>query len=62
MKNTKIIIAIITTYLLMWLLLTGICYAITDLTFKESALNKTVIIFQIFFGWIPSVIVVSDII
>jgi hypothetical protein len=63
MRNTKIMLAAIATYIVTW---TFIAFAVwvlsTNITFRECAILEGVLIFQFMFGWIPSVIVIQDLV
>jgi hypothetical protein len=61
MKTTKIMLAVIATFLLTWVSLSIIAYLLSSVTdFKTCATNNGTIMFMLIFGWIPSVIVGCD--
>jgi hypothetical protein len=63
MRNTKIMLALIATYITTWAFLTFVVWVLsTNITFKECAILEGVLIFQFMFGWIPTVIVSQDLI
>jgi hypothetical protein len=63
MRNTKIMLAAIATYIATW---TFIAFAVwmlsVNITFRECAILEGVLFFQFIFGWIPSVIVSQDLV
>lgn len=61
MKNTKILLAVIGTLILTWLLFGLIGYLLSDnVTFKACMIHQGTIICALGLGWIPAVIVGSD--
>ena len=61
MKTTKIMLAVIATFLITWLTLATLAYLLSSVTdFKTCATNNGTIMFMLIFGWIPSVIVGCD--
>jgi hypothetical protein len=62
MKDSKIMLAIIATFLLTWLFVAGIGYCITgsDVTFKECFSYPGTILGMFIVGWVPSAIVGAD--
>jgi hypothetical protein len=63
MRNTKIMLALIATYITTWAFITFVVWVLsTNITFKECAILEGVLIFQFMFGWIPTVIVSQDLI
>jgi len=63
MRNTKIMLALIATYITTWAFITFVVWMLsTGITFKECAILEGVLIFQFMFGWIPTVIVSQDLI
>lgn len=60
MKHTKIMIAFLLTLLVTWLALGSIVCMVTDLTLKASLTNPGLFMVMLLFGWIPAVIVASD--
>lgn len=61
MKTTKIMLAVIATFLLTWVSLSIIAYLLSSVTdFKTCATNNGTIMFMLIFGWIPAVIVGCD--
>lgn len=60
MKDTKIMLGCILTYILTWLLLALVCYFVTSYSFKACLSNGVVVFFQIITGWIPCVFVGCD--
>jgi hypothetical protein len=63
MRNTKIMLALIATYITTWAFITFVVWVLsTNITFRECAILEGVLLFQFMFGWIPSVIVSQDLI
>jgi len=61
MKSTKIMLAVIATFLLTWLLLSSLVYLLSHgLTLKEVCGHSGIIMTMIIIGWLPSLIVASD--
>jgi len=60
MKNTKIMLAAIATFLGTWFVIAGICCLLSDFSIRECANDNGLIMFMLVFGWIPSVVVTSD--
>lgn len=60
MKQTKIMLAVIATFLTTWCVMGLIGYLISDDTFKQSMSSGGTFFFMILFGWIPSIIVGAD--
>lgn len=61
MKSTKIMLACLATFLLSWLLLSLIVYLLSsDTSFREIAGSTPLVMTMIVIGWIPAMIVGSD--
>jgi len=60
MRNTKILIATVGTFIITYLFISTIVYLMSELTFKESSTSAITAIIAMIFGWIPSVFVVID--
>ena len=60
MKTTKIMLAIIATFLITWCGMGIIGYLLSDLSYRECMTNGATILCMLFFGWIPCVIIGSD--
>ena len=60
MKSTKIMLAIIATFLLTWCVMGLIGWMLSDLSYKECMTNGGTLFFFILFGWIPAIIVGAD--
>lgn len=61
MKNTKIMLAAVGTFVVTWLLL-GLAFMLLsgNIGYRESLTDTFVVFIMIIFGWIPSVIVGTD--
>ena len=63
MNNTKIMLAVIATYIATWAFIAFAVWVLsTNITFRECAILDGVLLFQFIFGWIPSVIVSQDLV
>jgi hypothetical protein len=62
MKATKIMLAVIATFIVTWLTLGLIFYVLSDMTYKESLCNPGIGSIMLFIGWVPALIVGADII
>lgn len=60
MKTTKIMLAIIATFLITWCVIGLIGYLISDCSYKECMTDTGTIISMIIFGWIPCTIIGYD--
>ena len=60
MKATKIMLAVIATFIITWLTLGLLFYVLSDMTYKESISNSGIGYMMLFIGWIPAVIVGAD--
>ena len=53
-------LAVVTAFIASHLFLTTIIYLLSELSFKESAGNTGTLLLFIMIGWVPAVIVYSD--
>ena len=60
MKSTKIMLAIIATLLLTWCVIGSIGWMLSDLSYKDCMTNSGTFFFMLIFGWIPCIIIGSD--
>jgi len=60
MKTTKIMLAVIATFLITWCVMGLIGFLLSDLSYKECMTNGATIVLMLMFGWIPSLIIGSD--
>ena len=61
MKNTKIMLAVIATFLLTWMFMSTIGWIFSDsYTFKQVANDANCWYIMLVIGWIPSVVVYID--
>lgn len=61
MKATKIMVAVIATFLTTWMVVSFIGWCLSDnSTFKQIATHEGCIMFMFVVGWIPSVVVAAD--
>ena len=60
MKSTKIMLAVIVTTLITWIVMGGIGWCLSDLSFKECMSHAGTLMLMLIFGWIPAVFVGSD--
>ena len=61
MKSTKIMLAVIATFLTTWCVMGLIGYLLSDSSYKECMTHGGTLMFLLVFGWIPSIIVGDDI-
>lgn len=60
MKNTKVMVAVIFTFIATWLLLAFIVWCVTPFTFQWLLTNMVTLIIMFIVGWIPAIIVGLD--
>lgn len=61
MKNTKIMIAFLSTLIFTWMSLATVIYLCTDdLSFRAAVTHGGVGFLMLLFGWVPSLIVSID--
>jgi ABC-type multidrug transport system permease subunit len=60
MKSTKLMLAVIATFVLTSMFLGGIGYLLSDLTYKQCMQHPALLFGMLVIGWIPSVIVAMD--
>jgi uncharacterized membrane protein YciS (DUF1049 family) len=53
-------LAVVTAFIASHLFLTTITYLLSELSFKESAVDPVTFLLSLMVGWVPSVIVYSD--
>lgn len=61
MKSTKLMLAVIATFLITWCVLGSIGYLLSDLSFRDCLTHGATLMIMMLVGWIPAVIVGSDI-
>jgi hypothetical protein len=61
MKSTKIMLAVIATFLTTWCVMGLIGYLLSDSSYKECMTHGGTLMFLLVFGWIPSLIIGDDI-
>lgn len=61
MKTSKIMLAFLGTVILTWLIISTLVYLCTgDISYREACTHNGVLFVMLIFGWVPSVIVSSD--
>ena len=60
MKSTKIMLAVIATFLTTWCVMGLIGYLLSDLSYKDCMTNGATLMLLLIFGWIPGVIIGQD--
>jgi len=60
MKSTKLMLAVIATFLITWCVMGLIGYLLSDLSFKECLKYDATLYLMLVLGWIPAVFVGSD--
>ena len=61
MKSTKIMLAVIATFLITWCVMGLIGYLLSDLSYKECMTHDLNVTFLCIFGWAPAAIIGRDI-
>ena len=61
MKSTKLMLAVIATFLITWCVLGLIGYLLSDLSFRDCMTNGGTIMIMFIIGWIPASIVGYDV-
>lgn len=61
MKPTKVMLSFMITYLLTWLVLGGIGWALSDMTYKQILTDQPLVVFMVVLGWLPAVVVGFDV-
>lgn len=61
MKSTKLMLAVIATFLSTWCVLGLIGYLLSDLSFRDCMTNGATIMIMFIIGWIPASIVGYDV-
>jgi hypothetical protein len=60
MKSTKLMLAVIATFLSTWCVLGLIGWCLSDLSFRDCLTHGATLMLMLIFGWIPAVFVGSD--
>jgi hypothetical protein len=60
MKTTKIMLAVIATFLTTWCVLGLIGWYISDLSFRDCLICYPTIVIMLIMGWMPAVIIGCD--
>jgi hypothetical protein len=60
MKSTKIMLAVLATFLIVWCTIGLIGWMLSDLSYKECMTNGGTLFCMLLFGWIPCIILGSD--
>jgi hypothetical protein len=61
MKSTKVMLAVIATFLITWCVMGLIGWCISDLLFKECLTHGGTLMLLMIAGWIPAVLVGIDV-
>jgi hypothetical protein len=61
MKSTKLMLAVIATFLITWCVMGLIGYLLSDLSFRDCMTNGATIMIMFIIGWIPASIVGYDV-
>lgn len=62
MRDTKIMLAIISTLLSTWTLMSFIGFMLSDTSLRECYTHGGTLMLMLMFGWLPSVVVANDLI
>lgn len=60
MKSTKIMLCVVASLMATWLFVAIITYFLSDLQFKSCFSAGSTIIIMLLIGWVPSIMVGSD--
>ena len=60
MKSTKIMLAVIATFLITWCVMGLIGWLLSDLSFRDCMTSNPTIMIMLILGWIPCLFVASD--
>ena len=60
MKSTKIMLAVIATLIATWTTFSLIGYFLSDLSLRDCFTHGGTLMLMLVFGWIPAVILASD--
>jgi hypothetical protein len=61
MKSTKLMLAVIATFLITWCVLGSIGYLLSDLPFRECLTHGATLMILLLIGWIPAIVVGNDV-
>ena len=60
MKSTKIMLAVIATFITTWTSMSLIGWMLSELSLRECYTHGGTLMLMLIFGWIPSVIIADD--
>lgn len=61
MKSTKLMLAVIATFLITWCVMGIIGWCISDLSFRDCLTHGGTLMLMLIVGWIPAIIVGDDV-
>ena len=61
MKSTKIMLAVIATFLITWCVMGLIGWCLSDLSFRDCLTHGATLLLMLLLGWIPAIIVGNDV-
>ena len=61
MKSTKLMLAVIATFLITWCVLGSIGYLLSDLSFRDCLTHGATLMLMLLLGWIPAIVVGNDV-
>lgn len=61
MKSTKLMLAVIATFLSTWCVLGLIGWCLSDLSFRDCLTHGATLMILMIVGWIPSIVVGNDV-
>ena len=61
MKSTKLMLAVIATFLSTWCVLGLIGYLLSDLSFRDCLTHGATLMLMLLLGWIPAIVVGNDV-
>jgi hypothetical protein len=61
MKSTKLMLAVIATFLITWCVMGLIGWCLSDLSFRECLTHGATLMLMLLLGWVPAIIVGNDV-
>jgi hypothetical protein len=61
MKSTKLMLAVIATFLITWCVMGLIGYLLSDLSYRDCMTHGATLMLLMIIGWIPAIVVGNDV-
>ena len=61
MKSTKLMLAVIATFLITWCVMGLIGWCVSDLSFRDCLTHSGTLMLMLLIGWIPAIVVGTDV-